>query len=95
MEALYHLTRTLDSTRPVIGNDGWESSATDIIGINDYDANMEHLKQRYGGESAAQNLFDRVPSQTPWAGVAGAEYPVHSPYGFNGGFYYARLGWTF
>jgi iron complex outermembrane receptor protein len=43
----------------------------------------------------AQNLFDRVPSKNPWAGVAGAEYPVHSPYGFNGGFYYARLGWTF
>ncbi|WP_309683001.1 TonB-dependent receptor [Stenotrophomonas sp. SORGH_AS_0321] len=43
----------------------------------------------------AQNLFDRVPSKNPWAGVAGAEYPVHSPYGFNGGFYYARLGWKF
>ncbi|MBD8637087.1 TonB-dependent receptor [Stenotrophomonas sp. CFBP 13725] len=43
----------------------------------------------------AQNLFDRVPSKNPWAGVAGAEYPVHSPYGFNGGFYYARVGWKF
>lgn len=43
----------------------------------------------------AQNLFDRVPSRNPWAGVAGAEYPVHSPYGFNGGFYYARVGWKF
>lgn len=41
----------------------------------------------------AQNLFDRVPSKNPWSGVAGAEYPVHSPYGFNGGFYYARVGW--
>ena len=27
--------------------------------------------------------------------VAGAEYPVHTPYGFNGGFYYARIGWKF
>jgi len=24
VEALYHLTKTLDATRPVIGNDGWE-----------------------------------------------------------------------
>jgi beta-galactosidase/beta-glucuronidase len=59
VEALYHLTRTLDSTRPVIGNDGWESSATDIIGIHDYDANTEHIRQRYAAEGAPQQLFDR------------------------------------
>jgi beta-galactosidase/beta-glucuronidase len=59
VEALYHLTRTLDSTRPVIGNDGWESSATDIIGIHDYDANTEQLLQRYGTEADTQKLFDR------------------------------------
>ncbi len=44
----------------------------------------------------AQNLFDKTPVDNPWgASVAGAAYPVHSPYGFNGGFYYARVGWTF
>ncbi len=59
VEALYHLTKTLDSTRLVIGNDGWESSATDIIGIHDYDANVEHLRQRYGPEIKADQLFDR------------------------------------
>ncbi|HZF78209.1 MAG TPA: glycoside hydrolase family 2 TIM barrel-domain containing protein [Rubrivivax sp.] len=59
VEALYHLTRTLDSTRPVIGNDGWESSATDIIGIHDYDANCDHLRQRYGSEIVPEQLFDR------------------------------------
>ncbi|MCK7494883.1 MAG: hypothetical protein MZW92_30040 [Comamonadaceae bacterium] len=59
VEALYHLTKTLDATRPVIGNDGWESSATDIIGIHDYDANREHLRQRYGTETKPEQLFDR------------------------------------
>ena len=59
VEALYHLTKTLDPTRPVIGNDGWESSATDIIGIHDYDANVEHIRQRYGPEIKADQLFDR------------------------------------
>ncbi|MDQ6627544.1 MAG: glycoside hydrolase family 2 [Pseudomonadota bacterium] len=59
VEALYHLTKTLDSTRPVIGNDGWESGATDIIGIHDYDANIEHLRQRYGPEIKTEQLFDR------------------------------------
>ncbi|HET9644753.1 MAG TPA: glycoside hydrolase family 2 TIM barrel-domain containing protein, partial [Burkholderiaceae bacterium] len=59
VEALYHLTRTLDATRPVIGNDGWESSATDIIGIHDYDANTDHSRQRYGAEVQPEQLFDR------------------------------------
>ncbi len=44
----------------------------------------------------AQNLFDKVPADNPWgAAVAGAAYPVHAPYGFNGGFYYFRVGYTF
>jgi hypothetical protein len=59
VEALYHLTKTLDATRPVIGNDGWESSATDIIGIHDYDANVQHLEKRYGPEIRTEQLFDR------------------------------------
>lgn len=59
VQALYHLTKTLDATRPVIGNDGWESGATDIIGIHDYDANVDHLRQRYGAEIVPAELFDR------------------------------------
>jgi beta-galactosidase/beta-glucuronidase len=59
VEALYHLTKTLDSTRPVIGNDGWESGATDIIGIHDYDNNTQHMRQRYGAEIEPAQLFDR------------------------------------
>jgi iron complex outermembrane receptor protein len=43
----------------------------------------------------AQNLFDKVPENNPWGGVAGAQYPVHAPYGFNGGFYYTRVGFKF
>ncbi|GHA81029.1 TonB-dependent receptor plug domain-containing protein [Cognatilysobacter bugurensis] len=43
----------------------------------------------------AQNLFDKVPDENPYAGIAGAQYPVHTPYGFNGGFYYARVGFRF
>ena len=57
VEALYHLTRTLDSTRPVIGNDGWEAAATDIIGIHDYDADPEKIRARYSDKT--QDLFDR------------------------------------
>ena len=59
VEALYHLTRTLDPTRPVIGNDGWEASATDILGIHDYEYDPERLQARYGVSEETQDLFDR------------------------------------
>jgi beta-galactosidase/beta-glucuronidase len=45
--ALYHLTKTLDPNRPCIGNDGWESTATDILGIHDYDDQPDRLIKKY------------------------------------------------
>jgi beta-galactosidase/beta-glucuronidase len=57
VHALYHLTKTLDPTRPVIGNDGWESVATDIIGIHDYDPSPQRLASRYGAEPSRPRLF--------------------------------------
>jgi hypothetical protein len=57
--SIYHLTKTLDPDRLVIGNDGWESSATDIIGIHDYDGDPQHLRARYGPEVKPQELVDR------------------------------------
>jgi beta-galactosidase/beta-glucuronidase len=59
VQALYHLTRTLDSTRPVIGNDGWESVATDIIGIHDYDDRPERIAKRYHADQVLPRLFKR------------------------------------
>jgi beta-galactosidase/beta-glucuronidase len=59
VQALYHLTKTLDPTRPVIGNDGWESSATDIIGIHDYDDDPERIARRYEGGEVIPHLFKR------------------------------------
>jgi beta-galactosidase/beta-glucuronidase len=48
VQALYHLTKTLDPTRPVVGNDGWESVATDIIGVHDYETQPRRIRERYG-----------------------------------------------
>lgn len=57
VQALYHLTRTLDPTRPVVGNDGWESVATDIIGIHDYDDDPSRLGERYR-DHLPESLFE-------------------------------------
>jgi beta-galactosidase/beta-glucuronidase len=59
VEALFHLTKTLDPTRPVIGNDGWEASATDILGIHDYDCDPEKLRARYEVTDPVRTLFDK------------------------------------
>jgi hypothetical protein len=59
VRALYHLTKTLDPTRPVIGNDGWEHAATDIVGIHDYDDQLERIARRYGVSDLLNDLLLR------------------------------------
>ncbi|MBE5768422.1 MAG: glycoside hydrolase family 2 [Clostridiales bacterium] len=51
-DALYHMVHSLDGTRFVSGNDGWELAATDIVSIHDYTSWPEELKAVYGDEKA-------------------------------------------
>ncbi|MGI8747220.1 MAG: glycoside hydrolase family 2 TIM barrel-domain containing protein, partial [Deinococcus sp.] len=63
VRALYHLTKTLDSSRPVIGNDGWEHVATDILTIHDYSDETEMLLRRYSSlESTRLSLEQQQPA---------------------------------
>jgi hypothetical protein len=59
VQALYHLTRTLDTTRPVIGNDGWESVATDILAIHDYDHKPDRIARRYHSDDELPRILER------------------------------------
>ncbi|APG62423.1 hypothetical protein LPB140_06015 [Sphingorhabdus lutea] len=43
----------------------------------------------------AQNFLDTYPEKNPYAGIAGAEYSVISPFGFNGGSYYIKARISF
>jgi beta-galactosidase/beta-glucuronidase len=48
IERMVRVTRQLDSTRPVIDNDGWEhTDITDICAIHDYTSNASRLRERY------------------------------------------------
>ena len=48
MKAMYTLTHSLDSTRLVIDNDGWEhTDMTDLFGVHDYTAQGEALAKKY------------------------------------------------
>jgi hypothetical protein len=57
VSALYHLTKALDPTRPVIGNDGWEHTEADIWGVHDYGASGSGLTERYGSADAVRHTL--------------------------------------
>jgi beta-galactosidase/beta-glucuronidase len=64
VRALYHLTKSLDPTRPVIGNDGWELVIGDIAGVHDYAIDPALIRERYGdAEALEQTLKNLQPSR--------------------------------
>lgn len=61
--ALYHLTHAADGTRPVIGNDGWEMTRSDILSVHDYTPEPATILARYGSpEALAATLAGRAPA---------------------------------
>ncbi|MCI1902269.1 MAG: hypothetical protein LKI93_06040 [Bifidobacteriaceae bacterium] len=52
------LTRALDPTRPVISNDGWEHTHSDIITIHDYSQKGSEIIARYGSLEAVNAMID-------------------------------------
>lgn len=56
-EAVYYLTKSLDNTRPIVSNDGWEHTKSDIITLHDYAENGEILRKNW--TSPEENLSNR------------------------------------
>ncbi|CAM2846302.1 sugar-binding domain-containing protein [Paenibacillus sediminis] len=57
--AMYHMIKSLDDTRLVIYNDGWEMVKTDIVGIHDYEWREQVLTERY---ASAETAVHSMPS---------------------------------
>ena len=55
---LYELTRRLDPTRPVISNDGWEHTLSDLCTLHDYGSPAD-LRRRYRSLQAALEPSDK------------------------------------
>ncbi len=55
---LFHLTKTLDPSRPVVSNDGWEHTDSDIWSVHDYEPSAPVLRARYADEVAKRHLFE-------------------------------------
>jgi hypothetical protein len=63
LKGVYHLTKSFDPNRPVIGNDGWEMIKTDIVAIHDYERVPENLATRYA--RTRDNLADLFAHERP------------------------------
>lgn len=60
VKALYHMTRALDGTRPVVGNDGWEMPCGDLVSVHDYEQDPAVLIERYGSREAVAYTLEHV-----------------------------------
>lgn len=54
-ESIYHLTKSLDPHRPVIVNDGWEHTVSDILTLHDYEENGSAFLKRYTDKDGLLN----------------------------------------
>lgn len=71
--ALADVTRALDRTRPVISNDGWEHTNSDIVTIHDYEGDGPRLAATYADETARARLLGGIGPADRRILVGGAE----------------------
>ncbi|TCP21333.1 glycosyl hydrolase family 2 [Scopulibacillus darangshiensis] len=74
-EAIYYLTKTFDAMRPVVTNDGWQHTISDIITLHDYEEFGEKLKKRY--ENSDVLLSNSIQHNKH-------HYPFAKGYGYQG-----------
>ncbi len=75
IERMVRVTRRLDSTRPVIDNDGWEhTDITDVCAIHDYTPTAKKLKVRYKETLGGGQLPEKVWISDRPLFVAGSQY---------------------
>jgi beta-galactosidase/beta-glucuronidase len=60
VRAVYHLTKSLDGSRPVISNDGWEHTRSDLLTVHDYENDATRLLDAYGGPNVVERSLDGV-----------------------------------
>ncbi|GGA34903.1 glycoside hydrolase family 2 protein [Paenibacillus physcomitrellae] len=54
-EAIYHLTKAIDPYRPVVTNDGWEHTVSDILTLHDYVERGEDFLAMYKDKDVVVN----------------------------------------
>lgn len=95
-EGIYHLTKTFDAMRPVITNDGWDHTISDIITLHDYEENGEIFTERYADqEKLLSNAFQHNGFCHPFAsGYENSGKPVIISE-FGGIAFQSESGWGY
>ncbi|MGN7797410.1 glycoside hydrolase family 2 protein [Leifsonia sp. 22587] len=62
-KTLVQLTKTLDPSRPVISNDGWEHADSDILSIHDYDYDAGRVAERYATREGILSASFTLPGR--------------------------------
>ncbi len=68
---VYIATKEIDSMRPVITNDGWEHTVSDILTIHDYIQDGEVIKERY---QTVEKCIGHLPDNGRDAFIGGYSY---------------------
>ncbi|RCW77350.1 glycoside hydrolase family 2 protein [Saliterribacillus persicus] len=72
-ESIYYLSKAIDSERPVIVNDGWEHTISDIIALHDYEEVGKIFYDRYKDKDNI--LGNKIPhNNQKYAFANGYEY---------------------
>ncbi len=74
-EGIYHLTKAYDMMRPVIVNDGWEHTMSDLLTLHDYEEDGERFMERYQDKEAI--VGNKIPFN-------GAKYAFAKGYAYRG-----------
>ena len=73
-ESMYYLTKSVDSMRPIISNDGWEHTTSDILTLHDYEESGDIIYAHYS-EHKEEILAGKVShSSEKFAFAEGHEY---------------------
>ncbi len=73
-EGIYYLTKAIDPHRPVIVNDGWEHTISDIISLHDYEERGEAFLKRYVNNKDAITSNEISHMNSKYAMAPGYEY---------------------
>jgi hypothetical protein len=65
--AMYYLTKSIDSMRPVISNDGWEHTMSDILTIHNYEQNPEKFVELYNSIEKLIEGWNNNNQKQPYA----------------------------
>jgi len=72
-ESIYYLTKAFDPNRPVITNDGWEHTVSDILTLHDYVEKKDSFLERYANKDDIVNN-ERTCNQWKYAFADGYSY---------------------